>query len=240
MRGKPFFLAWTLLAAIPLADARAVRLARAPSTALSVTLLYDLSVGVSSVPLAKDEGFKRIVKWVVTELQPSDQLRVGFLTERPRLTRPFTTRDFATVWPDVIAKTSVPDAERFGASPLWDGLDIVVRQVAQDPGRRAILILTDGRSTGNRIGVNALVADANAFGVSIWPIEYGPSEWYLPDRDGRTTDPSQLLSQLAKRTGGRFTPEPQVPELSSMDRAFRAISNDLQNNIVAILRSLHQ
>jgi hypothetical protein len=149
-------------------------------------------------------------------------------------------RQFATLWPDVIAKTSVPDAERFGASPLWDSLDIVVRHVAQDPGRRAILVLTDGRSTGNRIGVNALIADANAFGVSIWPIEYGPSEWYLPDRDGRTTHPSQLLSHLAKATGGRFTPEPQVPELSSMDHAFRVISNNVQKNIAAILRSLHQ
>ena len=115
-----------------------------------------------------------------------------------------------------------------------------MRTVAQDPGRRAILVLTDGRSTGNRIGVNTLAADANAFGVSIWPIVYGPSEWYLPDRDGRTTDPSQLLSQLAKATGGRSTPEPELPELSSMESAFQAISRKLQNNIIAILQSLHR
>jgi len=241
MTRQQFFLACALLAAIPpLADPRGAHAARSTSPPLSVTLLYDLSVGVSSVPLAKDEGFKRIVKWVVTYLRPADQLRLGFLTQRPRLTRPFMRQELATLWPDVIAKVSVPDAERFGASPLWDSLDVVVRAVAQDPGRRAILVLTDGRATGNRIGVNTLVADANAFGVSIWPIAYGPSEWYLPDRDGRITDPSQLLSQLAKATGGRFTPEPALPELSSMEFAFQAISNNVQNNIVGILRSLHQ
>jgi hypothetical protein len=241
MRRAQFVLLYTVLGAIPpLAHPRGAHAAPSSTTALSLTLLYDLSVGVSSVPLAKDEGFKRIVKWVANELQPSDQLRLGFLTERPRLTRPFKKPERATLWPDLIAKTSVPDAERFGASPLWDSLDVVVRTVAQDPGRRAILVLTDGRSTGNRIGVNTLVADANAFGVSIWPIVYGPSEWYLPDRDGRTTDPAQLLSQLAKATGGRSAPEPEPPELSSMESAFQAISRKLQNNIIAILGALHQ
>jgi hypothetical protein len=148
MTRQLFVLACTLLAAVSLlAGAQASDAARATSAPLSVTLLYDLSVGVSSVPLAKDDGFKRIVKWVVSYLKPGDQLRLWFLTERRRLTRPFVGHEFETLWADVIVKASVPDAERFGASPLWDNLDAVVRAVAQDPGRRAILVLTDGRST---------------------------------------------------------------------------------------------
>ena len=171
MTRRLFALACALVAAVPLlAGARAPHAARSTSAALSVTLVYDLSVGVSSVPLAKDEGFKRIVQWVVAELKPADQLRVGLLTEGRRLTRPFESHELGTLWPDVITKASVPDAERFGASPLWDNLDAVVRAIAQDPGRRAILILTDGRSTGNHISVHTLIADATAFGVSIWPI----------------------------------------------------------------------
>ena len=161
MTRRLFALACALVAAVPLlAGARAPHAARSTSAALSVTLVYDLSVGVSSVPLAKDEGFKRIVQWVVAELKPADQLRVGLLTEGRRLTRPFESHELGTLWPDVITKASVPDAERFGASPLWDNLDAVVRAIAQDPGRRAILILTDGRSTGNHISVHTLIADA--------------------------------------------------------------------------------
>ena len=197
-------------------------------------------IGVSSVPLAKDEGFKRIAQWVVAELKPSDQLRVGLLTEGRRLTRPFKGHELGTLWPDVITKVSVPDAERFGASPLWDNLDAVVRAIAQDPGRRAILILTDGRSTGNHISVHTLIADANAFGVSIWPIECGPSEWYVPDRDQRTTHPSHLLSQIATATGGRFASEPDRSDMSSMEAAFLSAYTAFQRDIVAILRALHQ
>jgi len=192
------------------------------------------------VPLAKDEGFKRIAQWVVAELKPSDQLRVGLLTEGRRLTRPFKGHELGTLWPDVITKVSVPDAERFGASPLWDNLDAVVRAIAQDPGRRAILVLTDGRSTGNHISVHTLIADANAFGVSIRPIECGPSEWYVPDRDQRTTHPSHLLSQIATATGGRFASEPDRSDMSSMEAAFLSAYTAFQRDIVAILRALHQ
>ena len=119
-------------------------------------------IGVSSVPLAKDEGFKRIAQWVVAELKPSDQLRVGLLTEGRRLTRSFKGHELGTLWPDVIMKVFVLDVERFGASPLWDNLDVVVRAIAQDPGRRAILVLTDGRSTGNHISVHTLINDDDA------------------------------------------------------------------------------
>jgi hypothetical protein len=88
--------------------------------------------------------------------------------------------------------------------------------------------------------VHTLIADANAFGVSIWPIEYGPSEWYVPDRDGRTTNPSHLLSQIATATGGRFVPEPERSDLSSMEAAFLSAYTAFQRDIIAILRELHR
>jgi hypothetical protein len=208
--------------------------------ALSIVFLYDLTISVSYQPIARDEGLQWVTKWLISDLQHGDSLRFGFVASRLYLSRRFDATELTDFFRRVVQTTGVPDADRFGSSPLWDAMDTAVTAAATDPGRKAIIIMTDGRSTGNRLSVDDLVAHAKAAGVSIWPIDYAPSEWYLPDRAGRTDKPADLLKSIAAETGGQYTPLPTPPSLTSLATAFVSISGEMESRLKHVFEALRQ
>ena len=129
-----------------------------------------------------------------------------------------------------------------GASPLWDALDAVVRSIETEAlrlgsgqalrpgsgqaGRRAIIVVTDGRTTGNTLSFADILRRLEQAGVPVF--------FLCAERPKQLTvaDPSVRLRQIAAATGGQYYAignysgfaKPKPEEIRrAMDRALAAI-----------------
>jgi Ca-activated chloride channel family protein len=97
------------------------------------------------------------------------------------------------------------DADTFGPSPLWDAIDAAIAALAQATGRRAVIVVTDGRATGNREGREAVSGRAIAAGVTVSALG---EAWEMVLRQDATTGvrvrPGVALEWIAMTTGGLY------------------------------------
>ena len=80
------------------------------------------------------------------------------------------------------------------------------------PGRRAIILMTDGRATGNRLDVEQAGARAAAAGVLVNVV--GEDSEMLLRQEGNTgvrVRPGVALDFLANKTGGLYLPDSASP-----------------------------
>jgi hypothetical protein len=86
-----------------------------------------------------------------------------------------------------------------GSSPLWDALDTAANALEGATGRRAVIVVTDGRSTANRIGFAEILGrlERDRLPVVVLALD-------LKDLPG--PDPTIRLRQLTDKTGGTYFP----------------------------------
>jgi hypothetical protein len=94
-------------------------------------------------------------------------------------------------------------------SPIWDIVDRAVAAVAGDRGPGAVLLLTDGAASANRLGFVEIAERAVKAGVPIHVVgaRDGPfSMQQVGAEAGRVVriDPRLMLQQLAVSTGGSY------------------------------------
>jgi Mg-chelatase subunit ChlD len=87
-----------------------------------------------------------------------------------------------------------------GASPLWDILDEAVRSLAGADGRRAIVVITDGRTTGNTRSFADVLPRLQQSGV---PVYFICAE--RPGEPAWIADPARRLRRISEATGGRYS-----------------------------------
>jgi hypothetical protein len=114
-----------------------------------------------------------------------------------------------------------------GPSPIWDSLDGAVTTLAPAAGRHAILLLSDGKSSGNMRGLNEVIAHAREAGVSISAVVEGESS---PGGAQAGLDPADLIAKIAKATGGHI----------AIDRPVNPRDRNPAPMIAQILDDLHQ
>ena len=99
-----------------------------------------------------------------------------------------------------------------GPSPIWDAVDAAVAALAQASGRRAVLLVTDGRATGNRPGPEESGARAIAAGVTVNVVG---EDWEMTLRQDATTGvrvrPGVALEWIANATGGLYVQDSATP-----------------------------
>jgi hypothetical protein len=130
---------------------------------LALVLLIDLTrSGRTLGPGVRPE----IERHLLPSLRVTDRLLVGALGERPVMTGGFHSEP--RTWRSALDRAfGLPEAERMGPSPLWDAVDDAVAMLAGESGHRAILLITDGKATGNRFGADEVTARAIAAGVVV-------------------------------------------------------------------------
>jgi hypothetical protein len=100
----------------------------------------------------------------------------------------------------------VPPIEWLGPSPIWDAVDGAVAALADEPGHRAIVLITDGQASGNVHGYSDVSAQAALAGVSVSIVA---EDSMLPTMPLTTlasygNDPALRLRSMADFTGGSF------------------------------------
>jgi len=137
---------------------------------LTIALLVDVSdsLTLSSSPrefrLALDD-------FLTFAIGPMDRARIGAVGDAVYWTSELTANKAA------LAKAAqdlfnVGPAHGQGPSPIWDGVDAAVRMVAFESvwRRRAVIIVSDGLSTGNVRGSEEVARDAALAGVAVYTI----------------------------------------------------------------------
>jgi Mg-chelatase subunit ChlD len=125
-------------------------------------------------------------------LEPADRVRLGTFGAAIAIT-PAPLTGAASVM-----QAAAGFAEAVGgSSPLWDALDTAAAALEGATGRRGVIVVTDGRSTANRIGFADILARLERDRLPIFVVA-------LDLKDLRGPDPAIRLRQLAEKTGGKY------------------------------------
>lgn len=185
-----------------------------------------------------DLFLRPLLRGLLPALRPNDRVRLGRITNVPELYPTFVT-DRSELARAARWAVDPPADSRYGNSPIWDAIDTALSALESEVGRRrAILLVTDGLSTGNRIGLDAVTARAAYADVALfvigefWGVPRSARGWTLRDSTdgpwfvmtGAFTSPFDQLKGLARSTGGVFiadglkgAPDPERALLAVMD-----------------------
>ncbi len=183
----------------------------APSAApLTLLLLVDMSISHTMGSSSQSTPFFHNFGWLVDGLEKdllplltsSDRLRVGrFVARRVDLNDAFLTdRDQrATAIRTFTDLQTIDRMDRLGPSPIWDAIATAAHVLAPEPAPRAILVVTDGKATANRLGMEDAAREVARLGVTV-VADYEPV-WASSHIDPHIAG-DRLLRPLAELTGG--------------------------------------
>lgn len=165
-----------------------------PSRAgLDLVLMLDVSHSVSHPGFIKTDRTLPAdgAAAVASVIDPTDRVRLGVFGATIELTpEPLSGAALA----QAAVKFGEGDAVG-GSSPLWDALDRAATALEGSPLRRGIIIVTDGRSTANRIGFADILQRLEHDRLPVFVV-------MLDLKRAPTPDPGIRMRQLADRTGG--------------------------------------
>lgn len=193
---------------------RAIERFSAPASPLSVVLLLDVTSSMTFYTGVRDE----IGKAFGPALRPGDRARVGAIAARPVLAPRFSSR-VSEVIAAGRAVTAVKKEDRTGPSPIWDAIDEAVTALQDEPGVRGLIVVTDGKSTGNRRGAASVMERTVGEGIVVHVVSEARPMVIRQSGDlFARVRPGLVLQELVKNTGGLIVPE-EPPASGELPRA---------------------
>lgn len=159
-----------------------------------------------------------ILRGFLANLGPHDRARIGRIAHVPDL-GPDLTADRGALASAARRALGVSDTDRHGRTPIWDAVDMAVAALEHEPGRRAVIVFTDGLATGNARSLDAVIERATLADVSVFVIGETTGRlrsgrgWSMRDSTNAPwirmwgvfgTPPEENLQRLARSTGGVF------------------------------------
>ena len=114
---------------------------------VSVVMLVD---GTASQPLKRYEILAGVMTGLITSLLPGDRARLAALGN-PTVFGAWLPADRAAASQRGAGFLDRPPLE---PSPIWDAIDAIVKALAGAPEPRVLLLMSDGRSTGNALSLD--------------------------------------------------------------------------------------
>jgi VWFA-related protein len=198
----------------------------APPVPLTLVALFDCTASMSTYRDLDAE----IERSLAPSLRETDRARIGGIASRLALSPRFTS-----VRKELIEggrkALDFPRAEMYGPSPIWDAVIEAVRALESEPGRRGLLLVTDGRATGNTVAGADAIRSAIAAGVVVQVLSEARTNYYRQDTDSVARVRTGLrLEELTRQTGGMILPEDDKPtaQLPTAGPAIARLVNDLR------------
>jgi hypothetical protein len=215
-------------------DGRAVPVERVTydSADLSVALVLDLTASGFWPGGASVEGsVAQTLRDHVLAILPNDTaMLIGSFGRSVRWSGEFSN-DRSEQIRQLQSASSLPESDRTGPSPVWDAVNESLAALQPRPGRQAVLLVTDGQATGNRLGLTEVADRAIGAAVSINVVFTGASGLIRQTRETAAgVHPERPLIQLASATGGYYAAAPHqsiekapVDALRKTARAMRGV-----------------
>ncbi len=195
---------------------------------LSAVLVIDHSGSMEEAE--KLAGAKNAARAFVAQMRPGDRTAIVSFSDIPVLLQPFTDDQEAL-------RRAIGPIRPDGSTALYDGLAMGLRQLELAPGRRSMIVLTDGRDRislaeprqASGITLDQAIGTAVAAGIPILAIGLG--EPSTPGRDGID---QAILQRIANETGGTYMHAPMANTLADM---YRELASGLQQEYALSYRS---
>ena len=184
---------------------------------ITVVVMLDTSIsteGVKPLILAGAEQF-------LLRLLPDDQARVGSFNDKIQINPP----EFVGDRDALISELSAQD---FGnETRLFDALSAGLDALQPVPGRKVILVLTDGADSASGLGWRDVLRRAVAEEVMIYSI--GLEVEYFNGARWVRSSPDSSLRRLAEETGGGYF---ELKETDELGPTFTRVSQELHSQYV--------
>ena len=190
-------------------DGRAVPVTKVThdSTNLSAALVLDLTAS-GFWPGVRGSVQETVRDHVLRMLRDDTAVLIGSFGRSVQWFGEFST-DRADQIRQLRSAASLPEAERTGPSPVWDAVSDGLSALEPRPGRKVVLLITDGQATGNRLGLAEVADRAIGAGVSVNIVFTGASGLVRQTRETAVSvRPERPLMQLASATGGYYAATP--------------------------------
>jgi VWFA-related protein len=172
------------------------------------------AIDVSSSVREALPGMKTAAARFLGALEPADQVTlVGFNDNLFTVARRSTDQ--------VVRERAIGRLASWGGTALYDAIIHAVDVLGRQPGRRAIVLFTDGDDQSSHAPIATAVAKVEGSDAMIYPVGQG--------RAVNAKDLQKLLERLATTSGGRafFSNSP-----SKLDEVFAEILDDLHHQYV--------
>ncbi len=184
------------------------------STPVSVALLLDTTGSMSlALPALKSAALK-----LIGDLRPVNSVAVYSFNRSVTELQPFTT-DMDQ------AKRAVLSTKALGETALYDALARVARDLSGRPGKKVIVVFTDGNDNSSTLITDTAILRAKATGVPVHTIAEGEA----------LASPAYLkqLSDLSKATGGESF---AIKDSSEIGAVFEKVSEDLAHGYLLVFQ----
>ncbi|NIM96073.1 MAG: VWA domain-containing protein [Anaerolineales bacterium] len=159
---------------------------------ITVVLVIDTSQTMYGKPL---EDTKAAAKSFIGSLVPGDKVGLVTFSDEAQIRVPLT--DALSTVTDAIG-----ELEAQGKSPLYDAIEQAVGMLKNlPPGRKAIILLSDGHDDGSTFTFQETIQEAELWAIPIYPIGFGHSV----NKD--------TIEKIASRTAGYAQIRPDTSEL---------------------------
>jgi len=162
---------------------------------IDVVLMIDVSASITRGAFKSDASLITDAASALSSVMVAgDTARIGTFGTEVRLS-PAALKD-----PDAVHNAARALTDRIGgASPLWDALDASALVLSTGGPRRGIIVLTDGRSSANRVAFGDVLTKLENVRVAVFAI--GLESGGAPE-----PNPTARLTYLADVTGGTYQP----------------------------------
>jgi Ca-activated chloride channel family protein len=183
---------------------------------ITVVVMLDTSGSMtSSIGL-----LKAAAEQFVLRLLPADKGRIGAFADNIQLSSRFTSdRD------ELVG--AVKDIDYGNGTRLWDAVGMSLDELKGKPGRRVVLVFTDGDDTASRTRLGTVIDRGRAEEVMIYAI--GLSSHYFDGQRMVNSKPDSGLKKIADETGGGFF---ELKNTSDLAPTFTRVAQELHSQYV--------
>jgi len=179
----------------------------ADSGKLSCAILLDTTGSMNeALPHVKNSIIK-----LIDILGPDDAVAIFTFDRRLVVRQEFTTDKAA-------AKRAVLRTRAEGQTALFDALSEVIQEISERPGKKALVVFSDGDDNASVLNANAAVTRAKRSGIPLYAIAEGEAT--------HSAELRRLLIDLSKRTGGACY---QAKKPNEIEEVFQKIAIDLRH-----------
>ena len=183
---------------------------------ITVVVMLDTSGSMtSSIGL-----LKAAAEQFVLRLLPEDKGRIGAFADNIQLSSRFTSdRD------ELVG--AVKDIDYGNGTRLWDAVAMSLDELKGKPGRRVVLVFTDGDDTASRTRLGTVIDRGRSEEVMIYAI--GLSSHYFDGQRMVNSKPDSGLKKIADETGGGFF---ELKNTSDLAPTFTRVAQELHSQYV--------